>query len=188
MKNVLLELMLVFMKIGFFTFGGGYAMIPAIEDICVNRKKWIDHNEMSDMVALAESTPGPIAINCSTFVGFKQGGFLGAVAATFGVVAPSFLVIFIVSVFLDGFLEYTVIANAFRGIKVGVGILIASVGLNMLNKFKSKPVGIIVALVSFLVTISVNIFAINFSSVFIILVAAFLGLIFFIAGKGAKRK
>ena len=88
--NILLELFLMFMKIGLFTFGGGYAMISVIEDICVDKKKWITHEEMMDVTVIAESTPGPIAINCATFVGYKIAGFFGALLATIGVVIPSF--------------------------------------------------------------------------------------------------
>ena len=133
---VLLELFLTFAKVGLFTFGGGYAMISIIEDACVERKKWITHDEMMELTVLAESTPGPIAINCATYTGYKKGGFLGAVAATVGMVLPSFCVIFLISQFLDNFLEIGIIASAFHGIKVGVGIVIINAGLNMLKKVK----------------------------------------------------
>ena len=92
--NIVIELFLTFLKIGLFTFGGGYAMISIIENNCVEKKKWITHDEMMDITVIAESTPGPIAINCATFVGYKIAGILGAIAATFGVVAPSFVIIF----------------------------------------------------------------------------------------------
>ena len=110
------ELFATFFKIGLFTFGGGYAMIGIIEDTCVEKKKWITHDDMMTVTVIAESTPGPIAINCSTFVGYKQGGFLGSVAATCGVVMPSFIIIYLISLFLDSLLEVQLIANAFRGI------------------------------------------------------------------------
>ena len=91
--NLLIELFLTFAKIGFFTFGGGYAMIAMIENACVEKKQWITHDEMMDVTVIAESTPGPIAINCATFVGYKQAGFLGSLIATIGMVLPSFMVI-----------------------------------------------------------------------------------------------
>ena len=91
--RTMLDLFLTFFKIGLFTFGGGYAMIPMIENICVERNKWITHEDMMHVTVIAESTPGPVAINCATFVGFRQAGFPGAMAATLGVVVPSFLVI-----------------------------------------------------------------------------------------------
>lgn len=119
-----MELFFTFVKIGLFTFGGGYAMISMIENNCVEKKAWITHDEMMDVTVIAESTPGPIAINCATFTGYKKAGFLGALVATLGIVAPSFIVIFLISMFLDNFLEITIVANAFKGIKVGVGLLI----------------------------------------------------------------
>ena len=90
-KNLLLDLFLTFAKIGVFTFGGGYAMISVIEDICVEKKKWITHDDMMNVTVVAESTPGPIAINCATFVGYQQAGFAGSVITTLGIVLPSFL-------------------------------------------------------------------------------------------------
>lgn len=120
----MMELFFTFVKIGLFTFGGGYAMISMIENNCVEKKAWITHDEMMDVTVIAESTPGPIAINCATFTGYKKAGFLGALVATLGIVVPSFIVIFLISMFLDNFLEITIVANAFKGIKVGVGLLI----------------------------------------------------------------
>ena len=90
-----------FVKIGMFTFGGGYAMISMIEDICVARKKWITHDEMMDITVIAESTPGPIAINCATYIGYKQKGIPGSIITTLGVVLPSFVIIFLLSSVLD---------------------------------------------------------------------------------------
>ena len=121
---MLLDLFLTFSKIGLFTFGGGYAMIALIEDICVEKKQWITHDEMMNVTVIAESTPGPIAINCATYVGYKQKGLAGAAAATVGMVLPSFCIIFLISMFLDNFLEIPWIAHAFLGIKAAVGILI----------------------------------------------------------------
>ena len=95
--NLLLELFLRFAKIGLFTFGGGYAMISLIENDCVERKRWITHEEMMNITVIAESTPGPIAINCATYVGLKRKGIPGAVAATFGVILPSFVIILLIS-------------------------------------------------------------------------------------------
>ncbi len=132
--HLLAELFLTFAKIGLFTFGGGYAMIALIENSCVEEKKWITHDEMMNITVIAESTPGPIAINCATFVGCRQKGLIGAIAATIGIILPSFLIIFAVSRFLDHFLEITWIANAFRGIRIAVGILILDAGLKMFKK------------------------------------------------------
>ena len=133
----MMELFFTFVKIGLFTFGGGYAMISMIENNCVEKKAWITHDEMMDVTVIAESTPGPIAINCATFTGYKKAGFLGALAATLGVVVPSFIVIFLISMFLDNFLEITIVANAFKGIKVGVGLLILDAAITMINKMQN---------------------------------------------------
>ena len=138
----MLELFLTFMKIGLFTFGGGYAMISLIEDICVERKQWITHEEMMTVTVVAESTPGPVAINCATYVGYLQRGFWGAVVSTLGMVIPSFVIILLISVFFDNFLEITIVASAFKGIKLAVGLLILNAGLNMLRKMKKTPLSL----------------------------------------------
>lgn len=134
----MMELFFTFVKIGLFTFGGGYAIISMIENNCVEKKAWITHDEMMDVTVIAESTPGPIAINCATFIGYKKAGFLGALVATLGIVVPSFIVIFLISMFLDNFLEITIVANAFKGIKVGVGLLILDAAITMINKMQKK--------------------------------------------------
>ena len=115
--SILWDLFWIFARIGLFTFGGGYAMIAIIENLCVEQKHWITHEEMMDMTVIAESTPGPIAINCATYVGYRQRGLWGAIAATLGIVLPSFLVICIIAYFLDGFLAYPLVAKAFSGIR-----------------------------------------------------------------------
>ena len=138
--NILTDLFLTFAKIGLFTFGGGYAMIALIEDSCVTRKSWITHDEMMNMTVVAESTPGPIAINCATFVGYKKAGLLGALIATLGIVLPSFAIIFAISMCLDHFLDLPLIASAFKGIKIAVGVLILDAALTMIKKMpSSKP-------------------------------------------------
>ena len=137
--NILLELFLTFAKIGLFTFGGGYAMISIIEHNCVEKKGWITHEEMMNMTVIAESTPGPIAINCATFTGYKKAGISGALVATLGMVLPSFTIIYIVSMFLDRFLDLTIIANAFQGIRVAVGILILDAAFRMMKKMQKTP-------------------------------------------------
>ena len=137
-KHILYRLFLTFMKIGLFTFGGGYAMISIIENICVEKNKWITNDEMMNVTIIAESTPGPIAINCATFVGYRQAGLIGAAAATLGVTIPSFVIIFAISLFLDNFLEIAVIAHAFNGIKIGVGVLIVEAAAKMMKNMKRQ--------------------------------------------------
>lgn len=186
--KTLLDLFLTFAKIGLFTFGGGYAMIPMIEDNCVERKKWITHDEMMNMTVIAESTPGPIAVNAATFVGFKQKGLPGALFATVGITLPSFVIIYVISMFFDDFLEIGIIAKAFMGIKIAVGILILNAGINMLTKTKKKALPVAIVIVSFTVMMLVNIFAVNFSSVILLLTAATVGFVFFLAGEMSKKK
>ena len=108
--NILTDLFLTFAKIGAFTFGGGYAMIALIENICVERKAWITHEEMMHITVIAESTPGPIAINCATYVGYKKAGMPGAVIATLGIVLPSFLIIYLIAGLMDHFLDLKLVA------------------------------------------------------------------------------
>ena len=186
--KILMELFYIFARIGLFTFGGGYAMISIIEDICVERKKWISHEEMMNMTVIAESTPGPIAINCATYVGYKLAGLLGATVATFGMVLPSFVVIFIVSKFLDNFLEIKVIANAFLGIKIAVGILIFDAAITMIKKMKKKLFSSIIMISAFLVMMMVNIFSWSFSSINLMLIAGVLSLIIFAIQTAPDRK
>ena len=187
--NILWDLFWIFARIGLFTFGGGYAMIAIIENLCVEQKHWITHEEMMDMTVIAESTPGPIAINCATYVGYRQRGLWGAIAATLGIVLPSFLVICIIAYFLDGFLAYPLVAKAFSGIRVGVGVLIVDVGLTMVKKMQKKPQPRIIAACATVAMLVINIFSLNFSSIALMLIAAAVSLGLFIAkGTPAQMK
>ena len=179
--HMLLDLFLCFAKIGLFTFGGGYAMIALIENACVEEKKWITHDEMMNITVIAESTPGPIAINCATFVGYKQKGILGAIAATIGVVLPSFIIIYLIALYFNKFLEIPLIANAFQGIKAAVGIIILDAGIKMYKKIPQKNlITNIIALISFILMIVINILAIKISTVLIMLVSGLITLSVFI--------
>ena len=186
--HILLDLFLTFVKIGLFTFGGGYAMIAMIENHCVERKGWISHDDMMNVTVIAESTPGPIAINCATFTGYKKAGILGAVTATLGIVLPSFLIIYLISMFLDNFLELTLIANAFKGIKIAVGILILDAAVTMIKKMHKKKLPRAIMLCSAAVMLCINLFAWNFSSISLMLLAAAVSLcIFLLQGSAAKK-
>ena len=186
--NILCSLFLTFAKIGFFTFGGGYAMIAMIENICVENKKWITHDEMMDITVIAESTPGPIAINCATFTGYKKAGFAGALAATFGIIVPSFAVIYLISMFLDNFLELTLIANAFKGIKIAVGILILDAAFTMLKKMHKKKLPRAIMACSCAAMLCINIFSLNFSSISLMMAAAAVSLAVFVLGGAPEQK
>ncbi|MBR6413654.1 MAG: chromate transporter [Oscillospiraceae bacterium] len=169
---LLWELFHVFFRVGLFTFGGGYAMISVVEDACVDRRGWITRAEMDDLVVVAESTPGPIAINCATYVGARQAGVVGAVTATLGMILPSFLVIFTISKLLDRFLEIKLIASAFRGIKLAVGILVLDAGWRLLRRMKKDALSVTILAVSLTIMLGVNLFALRFSSIVLMLTAA----------------
>ena len=185
---MILELFIVFAKIGLFTFGGGYAMISIIEDICVGQKKWITHEEMMNMTVVAESTPGPIAINCATFVGYKQKGFAGALAATLGLILPSFIIIYLISMFLDNFMEITWIANAFKGIRIAVGILIVDAAIKMIRKMKKKAFMVAIMICSMMVMLMVCIFSWDFSSITLMLISGAVSLVIFAIKNASSKK
>lgn len=179
--SMILKLFLTFMKIGLFTFGGGYGMLALIENACVEQKQWITHDEMMNITVIAESTPGPIAINCATYVGYKQKGLIGAIAATVGVVLPSLVIIYLISMFLDGFLEIVWIASAFKGIKLAVGIVIVDAAVKMIRKMPKKPVSLIIMISAAVIMLATDLFAIRFSSITLMLCAAAVSLILYIA-------
>ena len=185
--NILLDLFLTFARIGLFTFGGGYAMISLIEHSCVENKQWISHDEMLNVTVIAESTPGPIAINCATYVGYKQKGLTGAIAATIGMVLPSFCIIFLISMFLDNFLEIAWIAHAFMGIKIAVGILILDAAIRMIKKMQKKPLPIAIMICAFLIMLLIDVFAFQLSSITLMLIAAVVSLTLFLI-KGSNGK
>ncbi len=184
--GILMELFLIFAKIGLFTFGGGYAMISLIEDNCVEKKGWITHDEMMNITVIAESTPGPIAINCATYVGYKKAGIIGAIISTLGIILPSFAVIYLISMFLDNFLEITLIANAFKGIKIAVGFLILDAGMTMIKKMPKKILLKFFMISSFVMILIINIFSLNFSSIALMLIAGVISLAIFIVKNTQK--
>ena len=118
--KILLDLALSYLKIGLFTFGGGLAMISLLDHEYVQRRKWIEKDEFENVVAIAESTPGPIAINCATYIGYKMAGVLGAIVATVAVCLPSFIIIYLISLFFNSFMQIELVSYAFKGIQVGV--------------------------------------------------------------------
>ena len=186
--GLLTELFLTFAKIGAFTFGGGYAMISLIEHTCVGEKQWIAHDEMMNITVIAESTPGPIAINCATYVGYKQKGLAGAAAATVGMVLPSFVIILVISKFLDRFLEIGWVASAFRGIKIAVAILIIDAALKMFEKMKKKALPLIIMGCACAAMLASELFALHVSTVVLLLAAAFVSLsVFMIRKSGGKE-
>lgn len=171
MRN-LLKLFITFFKIGAFTFGGGYAMIPLIQKETVEKNKWVTDEDILEIVAIAEATPGPIAINASTFIGYKVKGFLGALAATFGMVLPSFSIIFIISTVLREFQHVQAVKYAFFGIRAGVLALILKAMYMMFKKAKKGIVPYIIMFLAFILTAFFKV-----SVIFVILGAALVGLV-----------
>ena len=176
-KNGYLSLFFTMLKIGLFTFGGGYAMIAILENEFVSKKGWIAKDEFLDMVAISESTPGPIAINSATYIGYKLLGIRGALAATVAMCIPSFVIIFSISLFFDAFLSLKAAQYAFRGIQVCVVYLILSAGFKMLGGMKKKPLPVFIFSVVLVSMITLSVLAVSFSSIFYILAAGCVGLI-----------
>ena len=155
MKNkwkTLWQVFATFFKIGAFTFGGGYAMIPLIQKEAVENHGWITDDDILEIIAIAESTPGPIAINSATFVGYRTCGVLGAACATFGVVLPSFVIILAISYVLKQFQEITAVKYAFNGIRAGVLALLFKALWGMYKKCPKGWVSYVVMAAAFLLT------------------------------------
>ena len=183
----LFTLFITMLKIGLFTFGGGYAMIHLLDEELVKKKLWIDSDEFSDLVVIAESTPGPIAINCSTYIGYKKEKFLGAIASTLGICTPSFTIIYLISLFFDRFLEISWVNSAFRGIQMCVVFLILKAGINMLKKMKKTPFSITVASLTLISVLLCSLLAVSFSTIFYILIFGTLGLSIYVFKTVRKR-
>ena len=187
-SKMLLTLFLTLFKIGAFTFGGGYAMLALLENEFVSKKKWMEKEEFLDMVAIAESTPGPIAINSATYVGYKNAGVLGAACATLGVVLPSFIIIFIISLFLDAFLSFELIGYAFKGIQAGVVYLILSAGIKMLKGMEKNAMSVTILCAVLVCMVAFSVLAVDFSAILFILISGVIGLAVHFVGKiKAKR-
>ena len=190
--SVILLLFVSMLKIGCFAFGGGYAIIALLENEFISKRKWVEHDEFLDVVAIAESTPGPIAINVATYVGYKLKGVMGAVIATVGICIPSFVIMYFISLFYEQFMGITLVAAAFKGIQICVVYLIASAGLKMLKKMKKTFLNIAVFSITCVGMILCTLFNFYISSVWFILFAGILGLsVFFMKknnGKGGQDK
>ncbi len=170
------QLLLSFMKIGVVTFGGGYAMIPIIENEVTKKRKWISDNDLIDVVALSESTPGPIAICAASFIGFKTASFIGAFMATLGVILPSFVIIFLISILLSNFADLDIVKYAFTGIRAGVLALIIKAVVSMFKKAPQHIIAYIIMAVSFalVVLFSTNVLIIILSSAVIGIVCSYI--------------
>ena len=181
-----LSLFISMLKIGLFTFGGGYAMIALLENEFVSKKKWLEKDEFLDVAAIAESTPGPIAINAATYIGYKNAGVIGSTIATLGICIPSFVIIYVISLFFDEFLSLTYVAYAFKGIQVCVVYLILSAGLKMLKQIKKSPFNVIVILSTLVCMVTLSVFAVKLSTIFYILISGAVGVFLYLLGKLRK--
>ena len=175
------------LKIGLFTFGGGYAMIALLEDEFVSKKNWISRDEFLDMLAIAESTPGPIAINSATYIGFKVGGVFGSTMATRGVCIPSFVIIYVISLFFDAFLSIKYVQYAFKGIQVCVTYLILSAGIKMWKGIEKNLMNILLFAGVAVCMIALALFGKSISSVIYILAGGAIGLLVYLVGLLAGR-
>lgn len=181
-------LFFTFFKIGLFTFGGGYAMIALLEEEFIQRRRWLDKDEFLDMTAIAESTPGPVAINSATYLGYKLAGVPGAATATVAVCLPSFLIIYAISLFFEQFTQLTVIANAFKGIQVCVIYLIFSAGVRMLKSLDKSPFATGVLAAVMLVMVGLSLAGVSISSILLILLSGAAGVAAWLIGRRKEGK
>ena len=183
-----LSLFLTMLKIGLFTFGGGYAMIALLENEFVEKKKWLEKDEFLDVAAIAESTPGPIAINAATYIGYKNSGMIGSMIATLGICIPSFVIIYAISLFFDAFLSFTLVAYAFKGIQICVVYLILTAGLKMLKQMKKTTFNVIIISITLICMVVFSFFAVKFSTIFYILISGACGVAVYLLGKIRKEE
>ena len=168
----LMNLFWSFCRIGGLTFGGGYAMLPMLQKEVVETHKWATEQELLDYYAVGQATPGVIAVNTATFIGYKEKGILGAIFATSGVVFPSLAIIMSIAGFIDSFSDSNIVQHAFSGIRVAVGVLI----LNALVKMVKGSVKDILGIILFVATFIISIFF-NISVVYIVIASALIGII-----------
>ena len=170
--KTLIDLFFTFCRIGGLTFGGGYAMLPIIQKEIVEEKKWATEEEVLDYYAVGQCTPGIIAVNTATFIGYKVQGIIGAIVATLGVVFPSLIIITIIAALLKNFASYAIIQHAFSGIRVVVIALIISAILKLAKTSIKNSITLIIAILAF-----ISVAFVNLSAIYIVVAAAFVGLI-----------
>ncbi|MGL5356300.1 MAG: chromate transporter [Cetobacterium sp.] len=178
----MLEIFITFFKIGIFTFGGGYAMIPLIEREMINNKKWIDKDELLEIISISQMTPGPIAINAATFIGKKKLGILGSIAATLGVVAPSLLIITIISAFFSKSFLNPIVQKAFIGLRAGISALI----LSSVIKLSKNTLTNLFSYVIFAISL-IGLIFFNLSPIILILLFGIGSILFFTIKDGDKK-
>lgn len=177
--KTLIDLFFTFCRIGGLTFGGGYAMLPIIQKEIVEEKKWATEEEVLDYYAVGQCTPGIIAVNTATFIGYKVHGIIGAIVATLGVVFPSLIIITIIAALLKNFANYSIVQHAFSGIRVVVIALIVSAILKLAKTSIKNSTTLIISIIAFILVAFVNL-----SPIYIVIAAACIGLILkFIRGR-----
>ena len=174
------DLLFTFMKIGLFTFGGGYAMIPLIQNEVVEKKKWITAIEMVEIIAVAESTPGPVSVNAATYIGYKQAGIWGAILATLGLALPSFIIIYLLSLIYSDLLSLAIFQAMFKGIKVAVILLLFNAVIKLSKNIDKNYISIILFIITLITITTLSIFSISipFISLAFILLGAVVGVLF----------
>ena len=175
--KTLLNLFLTFFKLGIFAIGGGPTMLTLLQGELVEKKKWLSNDELMEITAIAESTPGPIAINLATYLGYKRGGFFGALFSTLGVVITPFTLMFVISLFLEKFLSFEAVKYAFMGVKVGVVFLLLKVSITLIKNLKKDWFGILLLSTVTIAMVIITILAVKFSAIYFILLGAVLGLL-----------
>ena len=183
---LLIKLFFTFFKVGLFTFGGGYAMIPIIQKEVVEKKKWIPAGEILDILAISESTPGPIAVNTATYVGFRVMGFWGSLFATIGLTIPSFTIIFVISLFYKTFMTWHIVDAAFKGLKIGVIILLVNAVIKLSKSVKKDLFSIIIFILTLIGMLVLTFFQIKIPSLSLIFIV--LGLLVGIIATAISRK
>lgn len=177
--RILWDLFITFFKIGLFTFGGGYAMIPLIEEEVVHKKRFLTHQEALDLFIIAESTPGPVSVNSATYVGYKMAKLPGAFLATLGLVLPSFVIIILIATFYDQFIALTWVKAAFQGIQAAVSILIIGAGLKLLRQLERNLYNIVSLLLIIALQVVFSLLELTISSIYFIILGFVFGIVLF---------
>ena len=177
------DLFIEFAKVGAVMFGGGYAMLAMMDSEFIEKRQWITEDELTNLTVVAESTPGPIAINCATFTGYKQAGLAGATAATLGVITPAVIIILLIAMGFEYLLQLPIVANAFAGIRVAVSLLIVRAGWNMIQKMMkkstAKAVQAAICAVACVALVLIEIFDWSFSTIWMMVIGGVLGWLLF---------
>ena len=179
----MLQLFLTFFKIGLFTFGGGYAMLPLLQDEIVRRHKWATEDELLDYYAVGQSTPGIISVNVATFIGYRQYGVWGGILATLAIIMPSFIIITLIATILDKFMDNKYLTHAFAGIRLAVSALILDTVIGLWKKSVNNRLGYAIFALA-----AISVLFLNVSAVLVVIVAGAAGYIAHRVKSSAKKE